>query len=1443
MQGRTQRLVMTRRPAPHTRRRRRRLLVNGRAIPAALGIGCLVAAVVQRPGEVAFDSRIELSLDPARFLSGLTDVWSSTGDLGHIQSGQFVGYLAPMGPWYAFWDWIGLPTWIAQRLWLGLLLAAAAWGAVRLMDAFYDRRRGWPHLTAGLLYAANPYVVLTMSRSTATLLAYAALPWFLLVVHRGLRAPSAWRWPLAAAALLALGGGGVNAAVLAWVPAAGTALALYELMLKRVPGRALLSFGWRAAVCSLVACAWWVVPAVLQSRYGGDFLSYTEQPSAIWGTPSMSESLRLLGFWLMYIGVGGEPIMPVAPTYLFNMAVIVAGFLVPLIALGGLRWTRRWTYGPFFGLLASVALVAMAMGFPEGTPMREAMERVYADFEPVRFLRTTYKAAPLVALSFACLAGAGVAALQRVLAAVGRDPRGVQLPAWASVLALAIPVCFALPVFEGRGIDAARAYSEVPDHWREAVADAERTTPADRRLMVLPGSLFAWYRFGETVTSVAPALSGRPVLVREVTRYADMRASELQTYVDDLVQQGRLVPGQLDPLLRLMGVGQLLVHADQRPAPSGALEPARVEQALAAQNDLGRVLASYGPVRRHSPPAGRGGSVATLPDLRRLEGPGASGQGIVRVHPQERPVVLDGGAEGVTELAAVGRLDATRALFYAGDLDRRDLAELVEQGAELVITDSNRRRPVDPNRTRESRGWTLGAEDPIPLDWPPAGQFLELGPPARTVATYSGLEWLRTPLERRFAIFPQYRPFAALDRDRETAWVPGLGTEPRERRLELKLRRPRPIGSLRVLPHADGIGRTKLVEISVNGGPARSFRVHRGWNTLELREPSVSTLEVGVTGAVGAFVRDGGGLVELDITGLRVRESLRTPVIVARQGSGLDLSGNTVRVLLQRTTADFPYRAGTIAGDPQIADPLDMVDAETGIERTVELPAPRRFRLGGWASARPDADPAIDRLLGLPPGWRFESSSRFEGVPAYRASAAFDGDPDTAWIGDWTPDRRSWIEWRSREMVTFDRMRVLPGPAWHSTPARVAVTAGGRRYGPLRVRPDGLVTLPGPIRARRVTVTVLSQRRPRTRGRLLRTVAVGELRVPRLQPVAMRRSGRFASRCGELTFSAGGRRATARVTGTVAALEAGRPLRLESCGRRGALGLPAGRSELSAPPGAVFRPDHVELRSPAAPVERTTGLQPRVVDPGEVDAGRRDGVMLDLAGPSWLVLGETYSSGWRAWCRDGAGNERALGKPVPADFFGNGWRVGRGCREARFEWVPQRLATAGYVVSAAGAIVAGVLALVVMLLRRRRPHAAPAPMETAGLSTNGSTRVSRRDDPVIRPGLARAFAIATAVGLVTGPIFALRAGAALAIICFALLMVGLSARRLIAVGSLALAAIPAWYWIDDGPGFGNVTFHYVTDQLTAHWLGVLAVCCFAAASGMSALRLRRQGAA
>ena len=83
-------------------------------------------------------------------------------------------------------------------------------------------------LAAGAVVLLNPFVVTYANRTTVTFLAYAALPWLMLAVHRGLRESRGWRWPAAIALLVTASGGGVNGAVTAWMLLGPVLLALYE---------------------------------------------------------------------------------------------------------------------------------------------------------------------------------------------------------------------------------------------------------------------------------------------------------------------------------------------------------------------------------------------------------------------------------------------------------------------------------------------------------------------------------------------------------------------------------------------------------------------------------------------------------------------------------------------------------------------------------------------------------------------------------------------------------------------------------------------------------------------------------------------------------------------------------------------------------------------------------------------------------------------------------------------------------------------------------------------------------------------------------------------------------------------------------------------------------------------------------------------------------------
>ena len=64
--------------------------------------------------------------------------------------------------------------------------------------------------------------------------------------------------------------------------------------------------------------------------------------------------------------------------------------------------------------------------------------------------------------------------------------------------------------------------------------------------------------------------------------FADLRSVDLQWTVDDLINQRRALPGQLPPLLDLMGVGDLVLAADRDRARGGGPPLADALDALRA---------------------------------------------------------------------------------------------------------------------------------------------------------------------------------------------------------------------------------------------------------------------------------------------------------------------------------------------------------------------------------------------------------------------------------------------------------------------------------------------------------------------------------------------------------------------------------------------------------------------------------------------------------------------------------------------------------------------------------------------------------------------------------------------------------------------------------------------------------------------------------------------
>jgi len=1396
-------------------------------------------ALIQRPGLTTADTKINLHVDPIRFLGDVASMWSSSGALGDVRTGQTAGYLFPMGPFFALGHLIGLPEWVVQRLWLGTLLWLAAWGVVRLLGRLLPRVSVPGELVAGAVAVFNPFVVTYANRTTVTFLAYAALPWLMLAVHDGLREPRRWRRPAAVALLVTASGGGINGAVTAWMLLGPALLLLYEWGQRAVTWPQIRSFLARAVPLTVLASPWWVIPAYVQSSYGINFLHFTEQPGTVWGTTSLTESLRLMSFWLSYVGLGfaghAIPYFQDSHTLLFSAPVVVATLLAPALALAGFAVTRRWRYGPFFLGLALAALLVMGAGFPEGTPLRHGLNLTYRHVAAVQFLRASYKAAPLLALALACLAGGATAGIWPWLAARARGA------VWRAGFATAVIVVLALaawPLSTGRAPDPQVSYDRVPGAWTAAAAGLDRALPANSRAVVLPGDLFSFYTWGGTQDPILPALTRRPVAERTQVPYADLRATDLLWTIDALVHQRRLLPGQLPALLSLISARSVITGSDDDLARSDAPNPADAASVLAAQPGFARSARAYGPVRSFAP-SGLGSPVA-LPEIRRYDLAGA--RGLIRVEPVAQPVIVDGSAAGVAGLAAFRALPAGRALRYAADLSAAQLRGALASGGQLVITDSNRRQAFAPGSLEQNTGAVLTAGENVSAD----GLILDPfggSPDDETVSVDSGLSGVQAPFSPQTRQYPEHAAFAALDGSPATAWLADPTLAPANRWLQTEFTAPRPVAAVDLLPAPAIDGAVHAVAIA-----GRSFAVHPGWNHLGLGLRSAGSLRVTLTG-VSAPAGGGpgaGGIAELRIPGLHPAQTLRLPVDAARAAAApVALRAAALSYIFSRVTGDDPFardRAAAATPPAGASSVPQAGDAETAMRRVFTVPVARRFTASAWVTALDTApDDALDRLAGVRGRASVTSSSRFDGAPGVRGSMALDGSQATAWVGDWAPPARPWLSVALRSPQTVHRLQIVPATVPVRRPTVVSVVTPSSASPPLRVSRSGEVILPRAFRTRRLRIVVLAAVAPAGATSAQRR-AVGIAELQGLGPAGAVRAPlrpRIESSCGAAAFVADGVRVRLRVSGSARAFAAGTPLPARSCGAP--FTLPAGTGTLAVAPGALAV-DALRLSSPApAPVAVAAGAGSsggvavsgatgaggsggpagptgRVTAVGTAAHGAYNGIRVAVTAPSWLVLGEGLNRGWQAFC-DGS----ALGAPVPIDGYANGWRIGPSCHTVRFAFAPNQLAKLGYLISG----LAGLVCLLILILsRRRRPPSrvrsrAPQFTPAARPPDQRGAGVTPREPAPLRPVAALRAALLPA--LVFGFVFGIWPGVVSLPVLALILWRGVGAVRLTLIAAALLGiVVPVLYLAHPAQAAGGNQYGYAMAHLTAHYVGTAA---------------------
>jgi arabinofuranan 3-O-arabinosyltransferase len=1341
------------RPAPVLLRLSRAAEVLGLAVLA------YVPFLASSRGRVSADTKQYLYLDPARLIERAASLWDPQVAAGTVPH-QNIGYLFPMGPWFWVFDQLGVPDWVAQRLWLGTISFLAVLGARWLFGLLGLTRLA--ALVGALVYMLTPYQLAFTARISVLLLPWAALPWLIGLTMRAVRR-GGWRDP-ALFALVAMAAGSVNASALVLVIAAPALWLVFELFRGRAAARAALAAGGRIAVLSLGTSLWWVVGLRLQGVYGLPILQLTENLRTLAETSSPDDVLRGLGNWFFY---GREALgysIEQAARYVDNHAVTFFTFAVAVVALaaGGIV---RWRYRAYFAALILLGTVVAVGAWPYDDPSPlGAAWKSFANDSSIGFaLRNTARIVPLVVLGLAALLAAGVSAL-----------RWRPLRAVAAVVAVGLAVAGLWPVLQDGYLSRNVARPEdIPEYWREAIA-AMDARGDDTRVLEIPGSNFAAYRWGNAVEPITPGLMDRPYLAREVLPYGTPPSVNLLDAVDRRIQQGTLEPSSLAPLARLFGIGTIVLRSDLQYERYGTPRPRLLWRQLTHPLPAGLgEPEGFGPGLPNRPPPGYPAvdelelrtpvDAADPPEVALFDVEDAVP--VIHAAPVDRPVVLGGDGDGIVDAAAAELLDGDALVRELAALDDDGLRSALGAGADLVLTDTNRRRIEHWfSSIRDTRGPTEREGQTSP---DPSGYDFRLDVfPGSTDDDRTVVEQLGATVDATAdggAGRPEDRPARAFDGDDRTAWRVG-GAHPTGERLIIRPDDPVETDRVTLVQPQDGPRDRVLtrVRLRFDDGDAVTADLDADSLTPEgqvvrFSRRTIRRLEVELLGStvppIDPAQANAVGFAEIDLDGLRVRERVRLPVDVTERIGG-DAGGHRLEVVLTRLRQDPGVRG--------------RQDEELALDRRITLPDDRRFRFVGTARVNPNApDDVIDEVLGTTArGATFSASGHLDGDPAARASRAFDGNPRTAWTADLGRQEGQWLALDSPVPVTISDLRLaVVADGRHSVPTRVELEVDGEtRSVELPAIEDGIE--PGTVRRLRVPIDDVQGRSVRlTIDEVRRVTAVpGDPDVRASLPVAVANlrlegapspaaPGDVPDGCRSDLVEVDGEPLAVRVTGR--ASDGRRGLGMITCD--GPVALDEGPHDLTSQAGldtgvdvdrVVFASDAEGTPAAVAPRGASLDGAGATVDVRSSGATSIDVEVTTDGSPFWLVLGQSYSEGWHADASSGS-----LGELQQVDGYANGWLVdpdGAGTMSVDLRWRPERQVWAGMAVSVAVVL----LCIGILFATRRRPAVAlaDAPGLAALLTYPGRRPASWATTAVLTGVVAMTVALASRpwIGVVAG---------------------------------------------------------------------------------------------
>jgi arabinofuranan 3-O-arabinosyltransferase len=1319
---------------------------GGAAVVALLAY---IPLLVVRPGVVTPDTKTYLYLDPGRFLAQVAFMWNPTVGLGTVNH-QYIGYLLPMGPFFGLLALFHVPIWVAQRLWLGTILFAAGAGILYLSRVL--RLRGPGPIVAALAYMLSPYFLQYAGRISVILLPWAGLPFLLAFTILALRR-GGWRMPALFAIVIALVSG-INATAIIYVGIAPILWIVYSVVvLREATWRQAIATALRIGVLSLFACLWWIAGLMVEAGYGVNVLKYTETVPSTSATSNASEVLRGLGYWYFYGSDHLGPWTRAAVRFTQDIWLLATSYAVPVLALVAaalLRWRER----SYFILLVVVGMVLSVGPFPytHPTAVGGVLKAFMTDTTAGLALRSTDRATPVVLLGLTMLLGSGVTALYRRFTLVG---------VVTALLIGALVIANNPSLFNGDTI--ANNFTQpakLPSYQMQAIDHLNKTHPGTR-VLAIPGNDFASDSWGDTIDTPQTASLSRDFITREQQILGSIPTADTLYAMDDPIQEDVANDNALAPMARLLSAGDLMVEYDQNYAHYGIPQSQLLALQL-AQTPLGLTdPTAFGTPRPNE------STVSTLneQDLAAPSNAGWPSPLVTYTVPDPRPVLraesdtgallVSGDATGLNDLAGLGLLNTSSAIYYSGSLakDPSRLRTLANQSAQLVVTDTNRKQAFRWDTLTANAGATeTPSENPAKSDASDSPVVLFPGAPisTKTTASYVGaVDVTASSYGNSVSFTPEDRGYSAIDSNLDTAWITGtFVSDPAGQWWQVTFAKDHPVTTNHITlvqpQKGDRARWVKKVTATFDGKHPITYTLHASSHrasgqTLTFPTTTFHTMRLTIDSTTNdtapPLTASAVGFSEVEIPGQQVHEVIAMPTDLLTTVGQASLKDRLSLVMTRDRTSPFPPRT----------------DPETTITRSFTLPTARTFTLSGTASLSaliPDSQ--IDQLVGRS-GITAYSSGRLPGDLQATTSATLDDDPATVWqpgLGE-PAQVGATLTYDLKAPTTLTHLALgVVADGRHSVPTSVTISANGQTRS-ITLPPIADGTVPGAVttvplsfaalRGEQFVITFTGVRQELaanyySAGPL--TLPLGIATVSGLgtgAPVPVTPTT-LPGNCTAGLLTLDGNPIDVAVVGSTATALNDDEVQVVPCGPDAkGVTLTPGTHILQTAVGHTastgWNIDQLALDSapgggPAATPTLTPSGEPSVAatQAGSAPTVAVQSVHIDTetakvtgaTSPFELVLGQSLNSGWRAVATPGPGAPAGshavnLGTPHLIDSFANGWAVTRGDLQAlgggsfvvSLDWAPQREVWAALALSGVALLLCLLLGFLPTPLRAR----------------------------------------------------------------------------------------------------------------------------------------------